>query len=137
VNPHSLLIIDDNEDDVLLFRRAASRAGLTNPIVWMADAREALDKLIAAPEFRRVLIVLDLNMPGLSGVEFLRLLRASEGVAHIPVVVLTGSDAQRDIDSCYAAGASSFIRKPLTLDRLAAAVGQLRDYWFNLSFLPS
>jgi CheY-like chemotaxis protein len=70
VNPHSLLIIDDNEDDVLLFRRAASRAGLTNPIVWMGDAREALDKLIAAPEFRRVLIVLDLNMPGLSGVEF-------------------------------------------------------------------
>jgi CheY-like chemotaxis protein len=82
------------------------------------------------------LILLDLNMPGVDGRQVLERLKASPTLRPIPVIILTTSSDTRDIEQCYALGASTFIQKPVDFDGLAAAVRAMRDYWFGIALLP-
>lgn len=81
-------------------------------------------------------MLLDLNMPGISGHEVLIAIKNSELLRDIPVVILTTSENARDVDSCYAAGANTYIKKPVDLDNFFAAIRKLREYWFELAILP-
>lgn len=130
-----ILLIDDNDDDVEATLRAFKRTNLKNAVVRAATGAEA----IAMLRERRVhpgLILLDLNMPGLDGRRVLAILKGDNDLRRIPIVVLTTSNDERDIEECYQLGANTYIQKPVDLDGLFAAVQRLKDYWFEIALLP-
>lgn len=137
--PHSsqpILIVEDSEDDFEATQRAFQRANLLNPITHARCGEEALDYLRTQIEARPGLILLDLNMPGLDGRKTLQAIKADARLREIPVVVLTTSSDERDIQQCYAAGANTYIQKPVDLDGLFAAIRRLKEYWFEIALLP-
>jgi len=123
-----ILLIDDDPDHVLLIRRALRDLGNEREVESVADGEEALAWLDAAPE-PPDLILLDINMPGLSGFEVLSRLRSDERHKRIPVVMLTSSDAQADIARAYELGASGYIAKPSHYQDLRAILGNTVLYW--------
>jgi two-component system, response regulator len=130
-----ILLIDDNDDDVEATLRAFKRTNLKNSVVRATAGAEA----IAMLRDRRVhpgLILLDLNMPGLDGRRVLAILKGDNELRKIPVVVLTTSNDDRDIEECYQLGANTYIQKPVDLDGLFAAIQRLKDYWFEIALLP-
>lgn len=140
-----IMIVEDNDDDFEATERALKYGGpaLKNTIIRCEDGRCALNYLMregkfSAPESspRPGVILLDLNMPGISGHEVLIQVKSNEHLRDIPVVILTTSENERDIDRCYAAGANTYIKKPVDLDNFFAAIRKLREYWFDLAILP-
>jgi len=131
----TILIVEDSEDDYEATMRAFKRTNLKNPIQRAASGEEALSKLRGG-ESRPGLILLDLNMPGLDGRRILAILKSDQVLRKIPVVVLTTSSDERDIEECYALGANTYIQKPVDLDGLFAAVQRLKEYWFEIALLP-
>ena len=131
----TILIVEDSEDDYEATMRAFRRTNLKNPIQRAASGEEALDKLRNG-ESRPGLVLLDLNMPGLDGRRILAILKSDPVLRKIPVVVLTTSSDERDIEECYALGANTYIQKPVDLDGLFAAVQRLKEYWFEIALLP-
>ena len=130
-----ILLVDDNEDDVDLTLRALKRGQLTNPVVVARDGQEALDYLFSEGEYAGeahpspAVVLLDLNMPRIGGLDVLRRLRADERTRLQPVVVLTTSDEQRDIVDSYRLGANSYVRKPVDIDQFFRAIQELQVYW--------
>lgn len=131
-----ILIVEDSDDDFEATRRAFDRANLINPIAHARCGEEALAYLQTAANDRPGLILLDLNMPGIDGRKTLQSIKADTALREIPVVILTTSDDERDIRECYAAGANTFIQKPVDLDGLFAAIRRLKEYWFEIALLP-
>ncbi|MCB1444448.1 MAG: response regulator [Rhizobiaceae bacterium] len=130
-----ILLIDDNDDDVEATLRAFKRTNFKNTVMRAATGAEGLAML----RERRVmpgLILLDLNMPGLDGRRVLAILKGDNDLKRIPVVILTTSADERDIEECYQLGANTYIQKPVDLDGLFAAVQRLKDYWFEIALLP-
>jgi two-component system response regulator len=140
--PAHILVIDDNEDDVEAIRRSFARSHLLDRIAWCHNGRDALDYLFCegAHAVRRggnpQLILLDLNMPGLDGRRTLEIIKGDEKLRTVPVVVLTTSADNRDVERCYELGASTYIQKPVSFDELTAAVRMMTDYWFGIALLP-
>ncbi|MGV3550576.1 response regulator [Rhizobium sp.] len=130
-----ILIIDDNDDDVEAALRAFKRTNLKNAIVRAATGAEAI-AMLRERKVRPGMILLDLNMPGLDGRRVLAILKGDNDLRRIPVVVLTTSADERDIEECYQLGANTYIQKPVDLDGLFAAVQRLKDYWFEIALLP-
>lgn len=130
-----ILIVEDSEDDFEATMRAFKRTNLRNPIRWAASGQEALD-MLATMAPRPGLILLDLNMPGLDGRKTLEAIKSNAGWRKIPVVILTTSDDERDIEGCYALGANTYVQKPVDLDGLFAAIQRLKEYWFEIAILP-
>ena len=130
-----ILIIDDNDDDVEAALRAFKRTNLKNAIVRAATGAEAI-AMLRERKVRPGMILLDLNMPGLDGRRVLAILKGDNELRRIPVVVLTTSADERDIEECYQLGANTYIQKPVDLDGLFAAVQRLKDYWFEIALLP-
>ncbi|MDM9619036.1 two-component system response regulator [Rhizobium sp. AC44/96] len=130
-----ILIVEDSEDDFEATIRAFKRANLKNPVQWAASGHEALDILEKTPT-RPGLILLDLNMPGLDGRKTLEAIKSNANWRKIPVVILTTSDDERDIEGCYALGANTYVQKPVDLDGLFAAIQRLKEYWFEIAILP-
>lgn len=130
-----ILIVEDSEDDFEATIRAFKRANLKNPVQWAASGYEALDILEKTPT-RPGLILLDLNMPGLDGRKTLEAIKSNANWRKIPVVILTTSDDERDIEGCYALGANTYVQKPVDLDGLFAAIQRLKEYWFEIAILP-
>ena len=137
------LIVDDSPEDTEAMLRALKRAGLANPIYHCADGDEALDFLhqrgpYAAPGAapRPGIILLDLNMPGTDGREVLAEIKQDDTLKQIPVVVLTTSSDERDIENCYNAGANSYVLKPVNLDGFMNSIQLLTGYWFEIVILP-
>ena len=139
----TILLVDDNPDDRLLAVRALRRHKLANAIVEVVDGEEALDYLFARGRFagRDIadapqLVLLDLNLPKIDGLEVLRVMRQDDRTRRIPVVILTSSDEQRDIIKGFDLGANSYVRKPVDFDQFVEAARQLGMYWLVLNQVP-
>lgn len=135
-----ILLVEDNPDDEALTLRAFKKNRIVNPVFVARDGVEALDFLFGSgPHAGRdlnvmpALIMLDLKLPRIDGLEVLRRIRADERSALVPVVILTTSREQQDIFDGYNLGANSYIRKPVDFERFIQAVGQLGLYWLILN----
>lgn len=138
-----ILLVEDSPEDFEATVRAFNRAGLKNPIVHCEDGDSALDYLYrrgryANPETSRRpgVILLDLNLPGTDGREVLQEIKRHDQLRHIPVIVLTTSTDERDVEACYQAGANSYIQKPVDMDGFIRAIERLNGYWFEVVVLP-
>lgn len=141
---HPILIVEDNDDDYEATLRALKHDGnLSNPIYRCEDGEEAIAFLTHQEPYADKkkaptpgLILLDLNMPGRNGRSVLSEIKEHEHLRAIPIVVLTTSGDERDIDTCYAIGANSYVKKPVDLEGLFVAVRSLKEYWLSISLLP-
>lgn len=140
---HTLLLVEDNPDDVELTRRAFARSNIINQLVVVRDGEEALHYLFATGPYaardRDALphaILLDLNLPKISGLEVLRRIRAEQATKRLPVIVLTTSREERDIAGSYDLGANSYVRKPVDFAQFVEAARQLGLYWLVLNERP-
>lgn len=135
-----ILLVEDSPEDFETTQRAFRRSGLKNPILRCADGDEALDFLFHrgshADSPRPGVILLDLNLPGTDGREVLSEIKANDDLKQIPVIVLTTSADERDVQACYQAGASSYIQKPVDVEGFMRAIERLNDYWFEVVILP-
>lgn len=137
-----ILLVEDSEDDYEATTRAFKRANLHNPIVWCKSGQEALDFLRHEGAYegkndeRPGLIMLDLNMPGMDGRKTLQLIKEDAELKCTPVIILTTSADERDIDSCYHMGANTYVQKPVSFDGLIEAIKRLKEYWFEIALLP-
>ena len=135
-----ILLVEDNPDDEALTLRALSKNRISNQVIVARDGVEALDYLFCTgPHAERdssvmpALVLLDLKLPRVDGLEVLRRVRADARTCLLPVVVLTTSREQQDIFEAYSLGANSYIRKPVDFERFIFAVGQLGLYWLALN----
>ena len=138
-----VLLVEDNEDDVELTLRSFKKQNISNPIIVARNGEEALDYLFARGAYAGrdaaqipVLILLDLKLPIVDGLEVLRQIRAAETTKLIPVVILTTSSEDRDKLSSYGSGANSYVRKPVDFDEFVEATRQLGLYWLLLNEPP-
>jgi two-component system, response regulator len=141
--PKVILLVEDNPDDELLALRALRKQDLPSTVVVVRDGQEALDYLFARGEYAGrdacatpSLILLDLKLPKIDGLEVLRRLRADAATRRVPVVILTSSDETCDILESYDLHANSFIRKPVDFTQFLRAMRQLGDYWLLLNISP-
>jgi len=139
-----ILLVEDNPDDEALTLRAFTKSNLRNEVVVARDGVEALDFLFATGAYadRDInllpqLILLDLKLPKIEGLEVLRQIRADERTKLLPVVILTSSKEQEDLIRSYSLGANSYIRKPVDFTQFVEAVQQLGLYWLVLNELPN
>ncbi len=138
-----ILLVEDNPNDAELTIRALKKNNLVNNIIHLKDGAEALDYIFCegahAGRERTVtpvVILLDLKMPKVNGIEVLRRLKSDPATKHIPVVVLTSSNEDPDVSTCYELGVNSYIVKPVGFDKFTNAVAQLGLYWLLLNQPP-
>jgi two-component system, response regulator len=143
MDKHIIMIVEDNEDDLELALRAFKHNNVLNEIVVARDGVEALDYLFGTgPHAGRDLcvmpevVLLDLKMPRLGGLEVLQRIRADARTRYLPVVVLTSSDEEKDMIDSYHYGVNSYIRKPVDFKQFTEAVRQLSLYWMVLNQCP-
>jgi two-component system response regulator len=127
----TILLVDDNPDDVALTLRAFRTNNITNKVDVASDGEEALTYLLreSGRRPRPVLILLDINLPKVSGLEVLRRVRTDQRTRYLPVVVLSTSSEDRDIVESYDLGANSYVRKPVVFSEFVDAVRVLGLYW--------
>ena len=138
-----ILLIEDNPDDELLTLRALRKNNVLNEVVVARDGVEALDYLFGTGEYAErdtavmpQLILLDLKLPRVDGLEVLRRLRADVRTRLLPVVILTSSKEQQDMLDGYGFGANSYVRKPVNFEQFVKAIEQLKLYWLILNEAP-
>ena len=138
-----ILLVEDNPNDAELTIRALHKKHIANNIIHLRDGASALDFLYGKGEFenrdiqnRPKIILLDLKMPKVDGIEVLRRIKSSELTKRIPVVVLTSSKENPDIERAYALGANSYIVKPVELEGFTKAIAELGFYWLLLNEPP-
>jgi two-component system, response regulator len=143
IRSQSILLVEDNLDDYEATCRAFKKANLCNPIVWCKSGRDALDYLKqegaykdARKAARPGLVLLDLNMPGLDGRKTLEAIKQDDALKRIPVIILTTSADERDIEACYQTGANTYVQKPVSFEGLIEAIRRLKAYWFEIAPLP-
>jgi two-component system response regulator len=138
----AILLVEDNADDEALTLRALRKNKIRNEVVVARDGAEALDALFGAGPFagpglsRLQLVLLDLKLPRVEGLEVLRRIRAEERTRLLPVVILTSSKEEEDLRNGYGLGANSYIRKPVDFSQFIEAVRQLGLYWLILNEPP-
>ena len=137
----TILLVEDNDDDVALTLRAFRRSHLMNPVVVVRDGVEALDFLFARGAYQHrialpTIVILDLKLPKLDGLGVLRTMRADPRTALLPTVILTSSKDERDIVDGYSFGANSYVRKPVDFAEFVEAVKVLGLYWLALNQNP-
>jgi two-component system response regulator len=132
MNSGDILLIEDNPDDVMLTLRALAKNNIRNEVVVARDGEEALDFLLptdGSPPLQPALILLDVNLPKLGGLDVLRRIRNDASTSALPVVVLTTSNEERDIIESYRLGANSYVRKPVVFGDFVEAARVLGLYW--------
>jgi two-component system response regulator len=130
-----ILLVEDNDDDVELTLRAFARSEVIYEMVVVRDGAAALEYLLrrAPGDGAPQIVLLDLKLPRLDGLEVLRRMRADERTRRLPVVILTSSDEEQDLAACYDLGANSFVRKPVDFARFVDAARQLGIYWLDVN----
>ena len=138
-----ILMVEDNPDDVELTLRSLRKNNISNEVVVVRDGAEALDYLFATGNYSGrdisvmpAVILLDLKLPKVSGLEVLRRLRADQRTELLPVVILTSSKEEQDMINGYKLGANSYVRKPVDFIQFSEAVKQLGLYWLLLNEPP-
>jgi len=124
----AILLVEDNPDDELLTIRALRRSHIANEILIARNGEEALTLIFNTDPLPAV-VLLDLKLPKIDGLEVLRRIRASDRTRSLPVVMLTSSSEERDIIESYQLGANSYVCKPVEFDKFTDAIGQLGLYW--------
>lgn len=144
-NNQTVMMVEDNDDDYEATLRALKASGFAvhQNIVRFDNGDDALAYLHRRGQYtpeesspRPGVILLDLNMPGLSGRDVLGEIKTSEDLRDIPVIILTTSDNEKDVDACYDLGANTYIKKPVNIDHFFEAIKKLSEYWFELAILP-
>jgi two-component system response regulator len=132
--PKTILLVEDNADDEQLTLRAMRQSDVPNIIRVARDGAEAIEALFSADSGRLPdLVLLDLKLPKVSGLEVLHRIRNEDRTRTLPIVILTSSDEERDIVESYNLGANSYIRKPVDFDEFIDAVRQLGLYWLSMN----
>lgn len=140
MNNQPILLVEDNPDDEALAIRAFKKSNMTNDIVVARDGEQALNYLfdkqrLDSKELPSV-VLLDLNLPKIDGLEVLRQIRSNPSTKRLPVVILTSSKHEEDLIEGYNLGANSYVRKPVDFNEFVTAVSQLGVYWLLLNELP-
>jgi two-component system response regulator len=140
MNERPILLVEDNKDDELLTLRALRKNNILNEVIVVRDGAEALDYLFVRgahasrdADILPQVVLLDLNLPKVSGLSVLKQVRAEERLRMLPVVVLTSSKEDEDIIQSYALGANSYVRKPVEFEKFSEAVKTLGLYWLLLN----
>jgi CheY-like chemotaxis protein len=140
---HAILLVEDNPADVEITRRALRESAAPVELIVVRDGEEAVDYLLrrgghAAPGAWRLpdLVLLDLNLPRLTGREVLERIRANDAFRSVPVVVLTTSTLPEDVRALYAAGANTYIEKPQDFKHFVEVLKTIRHYWLDTALLP-
>jgi CheY-like chemotaxis protein len=143
VSDKAILLVEDNPSDIALTERALKRNNISNPLVVAQDGQEGIDYLFGGGPYaardtseQPVLILLDLKLPKLDGLEVLRRIRADARTRRIPVVILTSSREEQDIAAGYDLGVNSYIRKPVDFQQFTETVRQLGLYWLVINEAP-
>ena len=143
-NTVEILLVEDDSDDAEITIRELKKNNIAHNLFHVKDGEEALQFIFASGKFAGQrdpacppkLVLLDINMPKVNGIEVLQQLRAYEGTRHMPVVILSSSNEARDIKKSYAAGANSYIVKQVSFDKFAEAIRILGSYWLLLNQPP-
>jgi CheY-like chemotaxis protein len=140
VKPKTILLVEDNSSDIELTRRALQKSHIANKMIVVEDGQEALDYLFGSDPLSGqnvnelpALILLDLKLPKVDGLQVLRLIRANERTCRLPVVILTTSGEEDDIAQSYDLGANSYIRKPVDFKQFVESVQHLGLYWLVIN----
>ena len=143
-NEIEILLVEDNMGDAELTIRALKKKNLANNLIHLENGEDALDYIFAEGIYAArslnnipTLILLDLNMPKIGGIEVLQKIKSDERAKKIPVVILTSSKEDPDIEKCYSLGANSYIVKPVEFDKFVNTVDELVLYWLVLNQPPS
>jgi CheY-like chemotaxis protein len=139
VRKDAILLVEDNADDELLTIRALKKTKIANEIVVAHDGEEALEYLLAegGGNDLPVMVLLDLKMPKLSGLEVLREIRLNARTRSLPVVVFTSSNEEKDVVESYSLGVNSYVRKPVDFSQFLEAVERIGLYWMVLNESPN
>lgn len=139
-----VLLVEDDEDDVRLTQRAFSKGRILNKLYVVGDGEEAMEFLKQRGRYvdssrapQPGIIMLDLNMPRMSGREVLKKIKGDKDLQHIPIIILTTSDQESDVWECYKSGANTFITKPVEFDKFLDAVVTIGKYWLEIAELPT
>jgi DNA-binding response OmpR family regulator len=143
MNNKIILLVEDNPSDIELTKRALTKHNITNKLVVAQDGKEALDYLFGTGTYvgrdmkdSPTMVLLDLKLPKINGLEVLQNIRVNEFTKLLPVVILTSSDQEEDVITSYQLGANSYIRKPVDFNQFAEAVRNLGLYWLILNEAP-
>ena len=131
-----ILLVEDNPQDAEMTLRALRRNHLANRVHWVKDGAEALDYILSGERRRPKLVLLDLKMPKVDGLEVLRRLREDEATRALPVVVMTSSNEERDVAESYRRGANSYIVKPVEFEAFLETVAKIGLYWVLTNRVP-
>ncbi len=138
-----ILIVEDSPEDFEATTRAFKKSGFVNPIFRCEDGDEALDYMFRKGAYKEPasspkpgLILLDLNLPGTDGREFLTEIKQTPNLKKIPIIILTTSSEQSDIEKCYEAGANSYICKPVNIAALVDTLQRMKEFWFEIVVFP-
>ena len=139
-NPYQILLVEDDPGDAELTRIGLSRSGVAVELTVLSGGKAALDFLVrqdTCPDSHYPhLILLDLNLPGMSGREVLVQIKERQGLCSIPIVILSTSDAKTDIEQTYALGANCYVTKKIDLEQFMSSVEQVKNFWLNIAELP-
>ena len=136
--PVHILLVEDNPDDVSITTRAFEKGGVVSRLIVARDGQEVLDLLCGGDgsPARPDLVLLDINLPKVNGLDVLAKVRATSAVATVPIVMLTASGRREDIERAYGLGANSYIQKPVVFEGLTRTLDVIRQYWFEVATLP-
>lgn len=136
--PVRMLLVEDNKGDIMLIKRAFAQSAIPHEIIVARTGEEALEQLDSRPMDNQAdMILLDLNLPGISGHEVLHTVKSHERHKRIPVFVLSSSSASDDVVRCYEAHANCYLVKPHSLETLKEITYRIGQFWFSLAVLPN
>jgi two-component system, chemotaxis family, response regulator Rcp1 len=140
MNELQILLVEDNEGDILLTLEAFKELKVSNKVEVVRDGAEAIEFLKKEGQYSHSeipnLILLDINMPRINGIEVLEFIKNNERLKKIPVVMLTTSSSEADIAACYERAANCFITKPMDFIKFLEIVQSIESFWFNIAQLP-
>ncbi|MEM6264512.1 MAG: response regulator [Bacteroidota bacterium] len=137
-----IIVVEDNEIDFFALKRAFRKVGIPNPLVHFENGEQAYNYLLSQGEYAQdplpepLLVLLDLNLPEMHGLEILQSIRAHEKQASIPVIVVSSTKTEEEIKACYRMGANSFVAKEIAFDSFIKKVSNLKSFWLETAELP-